>query len=169
LANFVANRFRRIFVPSPDGEDRQREEPMGNGTRNLLAVLAFSTLSGANGVAGDLTAIRATVPFDFMVGDTRVPAGDYVFQRNWSARAIQVNSLDSKTALTVLHNTGGVNTSGRPVALVFNKYGERHFLRELWAGGGESGVQLPRSRTEKEQLTIRVIPVRETLIASLVR
>jgi hypothetical protein len=131
-----------------------------------LAVVAFSS-TGA--LAGDVAALRAKVPFDFNVGDKVLPAGEYQFSKSWSPRAIQISSRESKAAVTVLHSTGGRNATGLPDALVFNKYGNRYFLREIWIAGEDSGAQLPRSRTEREQVILVRNPVREVLVASALR
>jgi hypothetical protein len=135
--------------------------------RTLWTALAITVLTGAGGMAGDTIAIRTKVPFDFTVGDRRVPAGDYSFERIWSPRAILISSFDRRTALSVPHDVADP-AAGRPNTLVFHKYGDRYFLREIRLGDGHSGVQLPRSRSEKEAMSAQR-SVRTTLTASVTR
>ena len=135
--------------------------------RTLWTALAIAALTGASAMAGDTIAIRTKVPFDFTVGDRRVPAGDYRFERIWSPHVILISSFDTGTALSVPHDVAG-QTAGRPNTLVFNQYGDRYFLREIRLGYGPSGVQLPRSRSEKEAMSAQR-PVRTTLTASVTR
>ena len=136
--------------------------------RPLWTALVIAALTGASGMAGDTIAIRTKVPFDFTVGDQRVPAGEYSFARSWSPRMILISSFDTGTALSVPDNTVAGQPAGRPNTLVFNQYGDRYFLREIRLGDGYSGVQLPRSRSEKEAMSAQR-PVRTTLTASLMR
>jgi hypothetical protein len=37
-----------------------------------------------------------------------------------------------------------------PAKLVFDRYGSQCFLRQIWDGNGNIGVQLPQSRREQE-------------------
>ena len=136
--------------------------------RTLWTALAIAALTGAGGMAGDTIAIRTKVPFDFTVGNRRVPAGDYRFERIWSPRVILISSFDAGTALSVPHDAVAGQAVGRPNTLVFHKYGDRYFLREIRLGDGQSGVQLPRSRSEKEAMSAQR-PVRTTLTASVAR
>lgn len=135
--------------------------------RTLWTALAITVLTGAGAMAGDTIAIRTKVPFDFTVGDRRVPAGDYRFERIWSPHVILISSFDTETALIVPHDEAGP-AAGRPNTLVFHKYGDRYFLREIRLGNGQSGVQLQRSRSEKEAMSAQR-PARTTLTASVAR
>jgi len=136
--------------------------------RTLWTAMAVAALTGASAMAGDTVAIRTKVPFDFTVGDRRVPAGDYRFERNGSPHVILISSFETGTALIVPRDPVAGQAAGRPNTLVFHKYGERYFLKEIWVGDGQSGVQLPRSRSEKEAMSAQR-PVRTTLTASVTR
>jgi hypothetical protein len=155
-----------FFVFTGDGTKRQRE--MNMTTKTLWMVIAIAALMSVSAIAEDAIAIKANVPFDFMVGNQRVPAGEYTFAQNGSSSMIQISSWDTRTALRVLRHPAGINTTGSPYALVFNKYGNRCFLKQVWTGNGVMGVQLPTSRTEKEEMALSA-PVKTTLIASAVR
>ena len=137
-------------------------------TKTLWMVLAIAALMSAGAIAEDTIAIKANIPFDFMVGNQRVPAGEYTFAQNGSSTMIQISSWDTRTGLRVLRHPAGDNTTGSPYALIFNKYGNRYFLRQVWAGHGVMGAQLPASRTEKVEMALSA-PAKTTLIASAVR
>ena len=137
-------------------------------TKTLWMVVAIAALMSVGAIAGDTIAIRANVPFDFMVGNQRVPAGEYTFAQNGSWSSIQISSWDTRTTLRVLRFPAGNNTTSSPCALVFNKYGDRYFLKQVWAGTGVMGVQLPTSRTETEEMALSA-PAKTTLIASATR
>ena len=137
-------------------------------TKTLWMVLAIGALMSVGAIADNAIAIKANVPFDFMVGNQRVPAGVYTFAQNGSWNMIQISSWDTRTGLKVLRHPAGDNTTGFQYALVFNKYGNRYFLKQVWTGNGVMGVQLPTSRAEKEEMALSA-PAKTTLIASAVR
>ena len=137
-------------------------------TKTLWMVVAIAALMSVSAIADDTIAIKANVPFDFMVGNQSVPAGEYIFAQNGSWNMIQISSRDTRAALWVLRYPAGNNTTNLPYALVFHKYGNRHFLKQVWAGDGVIGVQLPTSRAEKEEMALRA-PAKTTLVASAVR
>jgi hypothetical protein len=155
-----------FFVSTGDGTKRQRE--MNMTTKTLWMVVAIAALMSVSATADDTIAIKANVPFDFMVGNQSVPAGEYVFAQNGSWNMIQISSWDMRTALRVLRYPAGNNTTNLPYALVFHKYGNRHFLKQVWAGDGVMGVQFPTSRAEKEEMALSA-PAKTTLIASAAR
>jgi len=137
-------------------------------TKTLWTAVAIAALMSVSAVADDTIAIKANIPFDFMVGNQSVPAGEYIFAQNGSWNMMQISSRDTQTALRLLRFPAGNNMTGSPYALVFNKYGNRHFLKQVWAGNGVIGVQLPTSRAEKEEMALHA-PAKTTLVASAVR
>ena len=137
-------------------------------TKTMWMVVATAALMSVSAIADDAIAIKANVPFDFMVGNQSVPAGEYIFAQNGSWNMIQISSWDTRTVLRVLRHPAGNNMTSSPYALVFHKYGNRHFLKQVWAGNGVMGVQLPASRAEKEEMALSA-PAKTTLIASAVR
>ncbi|MBI4875055.1 MAG: hypothetical protein HY822_10530 [Acidobacteria bacterium] len=130
--------------------------------------LALAALMSASAWAGDAVAIRASVPFDFMAGNQRVPAGEYVFAQDWFRRQLQIGSTDAKVTLSIVFNAGSYNRTGFASALVFDRYGDRYFLREVLAGENAVGARLPKSRAEKEEM-VRNAPVQVRLTAAAAR
>ena len=138
---------------------------MTSGMKKMLLAGAVAALVGGNAIAADTFAIKAKVPFDFMVGNHRVEAGEYIIAQDAARNSICITSRETGAALLVLRQPAGNNTTGQSFALVFNKYGDRHFLREVWGGPAAIGAQLPASRAEKEAMAASA-PVKTTLTAS---
>ena len=94
--------------------------------------------------------LRATIPFDFQVGKTEMPAGEYRIYRPAPGtivlRATNGHSA-VMTANTVSEQRGRALTNGE---LSFNRYGGTYFLAELWPPFSQSGVGLIKSPREKE-------------------
>jgi hypothetical protein len=89
------------------------------------------------------------VPFDFIVGDETLPAGQYTIQRGVTPGAVLVYNLDGKDSHFRLSNPIYGNAADHSV-LVFNRYGNQHFLSRVWIAGREDGSELKKSKLERE-------------------
>ena len=76
--------------------------------------------------------VKATVPFEFWVGDQKFPAGEYVFQVDDHSKAIGINGSDKKYVMT--HDQSLVTVS-KDTKLVFWRDGDRYVLHQVVAGG----------------------------------
>jgi hypothetical protein len=94
--------------------------------------------------------VSATIPFEFIVGDKTMPAGDYSITCDLSHELVNIESRqndrhNAALLMTLVEGKTGV-TSPR---LVFNVREGRHFLAQVW-NGGSMGYQLERGRIEIE-------------------
>lgn len=100
--------------------------------------------------------LTASIPFDFEMANQKFAAGEYqVTDHSLHAYILVQNNEDSKSAM-VLGNTikvGGVEP--KDTRLVFNKYGDRYFLSEVWHPA--ISRQLLKSRSEKALVTSTLI------------
>jgi len=96
--------------------------------------------------------IRARIPFDFIVANKTLVAGEYFFQRAQSSGDVMllVSSADGRIKLIRLSNAVQSLDPKAQVTLVFHRYGNQHFLAQVWPAGATTGRQLPPSRTERE-------------------
>ena len=100
----------------------------------LVAVLAFST-AVASGQSNNANKLSANIPFEFNVGYKTMAAGEYTVQTVVSAGdALLIKSADANK---------------RHARLVFNRYGDRYFLAEVWNGVDDIGRQLLKSEEER--------------------
>ena len=120
----------------------------------MLSLVSMFTLCAAVASANAQLSypIRAKVPFDFSMGDKKLPAGDYSFSRlsGFSDnKLMMVSSVDASTR--VFQSTFGaqVLTPKNDSTLVFHKYGDQYFLEQIWPGGEQAGSQVPESRSER--------------------
>ena len=93
--------------------------------------------------------LKADIPFDFVVGDKRLPSGEYQV-KSLHQTATQIQSTDSRSSVIVLTTgmqAGKISNLGK---LVFNRYGDQYFLSKIWAASSDSGRQLRKSRLERE-------------------
>ena len=113
----------------------------------LLALPLFAGLMVPASQAQSM--LRADIPFDFVVGDKRLPSGEY-HVKQMSPGAMLIQSKDARSSAFVLTGTAQAGKISDVGKLVFNRYGDQYFLSKIWAASSYTGRQLPKSRLERE-------------------
>jgi hypothetical protein len=112
-----------------------------------IGVLTLLLVAGsAFAQSGEL---RATVPFDFVVNHTTLPAGEYLIEPTGSMGQTLV-IRGPKSVMLVNANHAVANKPMDRSKLVFQCYGDRYFLSQIWTEGSAQGRALPKSRAESE-------------------
>jgi hypothetical protein len=115
--------------------------------KNLRFILAaLAVLLMASAAHAQQATLSATVPFDFVIGNSTYPAGDYLFSSRDFVLKI-ANAEQGKTEVTLSHACQSAMPSADS-KLVFDRMGGYYFLRQIWVAGNYRGRELPRSRTE---------------------
>jgi hypothetical protein len=114
----------------------------------LLLTLALGTaVATANGQ--EQHGLTAQVPFDFIVGDKELAAGQYQIRTvGIAGDALAIRSADSKSNAIRLVNTTAPQKN-KPARLVFHRYGNVYFLSQVWEGGDNVGRRLQKSQQER--------------------
>lgn len=115
-----------------------------------ITSVAFFVLAGLL-TAGSMSAqdarVQATIPFNFRVGNTPLPAGTYRIIESGSGVVLLRNQEHlGLTALSM--SVPRYSTTSDPGMLVFNRYGNQYFLRQILCADAMS-VDLPTSAVEK--------------------
>ena len=84
--------------------------------------------------------VVARVPFDFIVGGQRLPAGKYVVTQNRAL--VSIASADRRYFAFVLMNPMSAGEAWTAPRLVFERIGEDHFLSQVVAGRKEASETL---------------------------
>lgn len=110
----------------------------------LMTAVVSANAQSANRV------VSSSIPFDFVVGNKTLPAGQYNFRRVTSVgEAILISAKDTKGSIISLTNVLEPTRQNSRARLVFHRYGQHYFLAEVWGGDGQNGRQLSRSRQER--------------------
>jgi hypothetical protein len=120
----------------------------------MLSLVSMFTLCAAVSSANAQLSIpiRAKIPFDFSVGDKKLPAGEYTFSRLSEisgSKVMSVSGVDAGTRVFQSTFAAQVLTPKNKSTLVFHKYGDQYFLEQIWSGGEQEGTQVPESRSER--------------------
>jgi hypothetical protein len=106
----------------------------------LVALLALVPVSGE---AADIT---SEIPFSFAVRDVTLPPGTYHLSTRTPPGMILVEGL-GQIVISMAIARGSFKDDLEP-KLVFHRYGDEYFLRQVWNGDG-GGYDLPETRSER--------------------
>lgn len=109
----------------------------------LLAVAALTTHMGASAQSK----LRATIPFDFTVGENKLPAGTYIIDYVQPQEILLRCPQKHKSVFVLLTSTDEVLKN--PDKVIFNKYGDQYFLSEVRGDYGQIGWNIGVSKLEK--------------------
>jgi hypothetical protein len=118
--------------------------------KNLRSILlALTVLLLATAAQAQTTNVKASIPFDFVVGDHVYSAGEYtVKSMSQNSSAIRIDNADeSEKGITL----SDACSSGRPATgtkLVFQRLGNNYFLYQIWTEGNSLGREFPMSKKE---------------------
>jgi hypothetical protein len=128
-----------------------RESERRIAMKRITSIVGFvlaSLVTTGTGLAQTYS-VKATVPFNFAVGRTWLPAGTYVISE-MSPQLIALRTGDQRRQLAVSfvqpENTSTV-TQGK---LVFHKIGDRYFLSQIDCPAASMTASLPTSKLEKK-------------------
>jgi hypothetical protein len=105
-------------------------------------------LQGPPSVAADSLRMRMHVPFEFSAGKTTLPPGTYFLSRIDGSEGMFLLRGPKRGVYLISHRAKTGHATNGP-CLVFNRYGDRHFLREVWFSSND-GYPLRESTSERE-------------------
>lgn len=131
--------------------------------RSLLAIFYFCAVAFAPAnslLAQNPSTVQSTVPFEFWIGGSRLPAGVYQLEHIESSAYIFFRSADGTTT----HDVYTVPLDDTPVAeqdakLVFRFQNGRHYLYEGWGPYGKRVVTAESSRPEPSGQSRVEVPI----------
>ncbi|MGA8274665.1 MAG: hypothetical protein WB919_24120 [Candidatus Sulfotelmatobacter sp.] len=103
--------------------------------------------------------IRATIPFNFTIGNHSYPAGEYTFGSvPYSHRTLILLNQTGPGPAYIQTDSADIRETPTSTKLVFNRYGGRYFLSQIWREGSQFGQQLKKSSAEIEMARIEDSP-----------
>jgi hypothetical protein len=134
----------------------------------MMVLLTVAGLSSAKAQTNGNPQLVANIPFAFNVGDKTMPAGEYTVQCTNPSSSMKVLQMRRKggndDALVQTSSViGRIENDGR---LVFYHYGDQYFFAQAWLPADSTGMQAPKSRTEKARELAREKRTTETVVAT---
>lgn len=110
----------------------------------MMLGLAVGLAHGQNGTPG----LKVTVPFPFVIEQTTLSAGDYLF---YSSRdKLWVQEASGRNVAVLLTGVGEEKRVGPNGRAIFDCYFGECFLSQVWIAGQEVGRTLPKSTHQIE-------------------
>jgi hypothetical protein len=113
---------------------------------SAIALLAIASVATGTGAMAQQLGLKANIPFDFSVGNTWMPAGEYSVTSPLEG-ILELRS-DNHSAYVASSQNSYATDSGNK--LVFDKYGDQYFLHQVRCSNHDSlNVEIPASKAEK--------------------
>jgi hypothetical protein len=94
--------------------------------------------------------MHVDIPFAFSAGNQAMPAGEYSVVREEGRSLISLRSADHRNATFVIGYAAQSKKPSEVGKLVFDRHGEKYFLKSVWAAGSNTGTAIAPSKTERE-------------------
>ena len=119
-------------------------------TMIALIVLVGSMAIAAKAQIGGRTQFVANIPFQFSVGNSTLPAGEYVISKvnpTVDPGVLAFRSIDGSCHALIQMNSaqGKAQESAK---LIFHRYGNKYLFAQAWIDGDNTGMQAPTSKAE---------------------
>jgi hypothetical protein len=114
-----------------------------------LAVPTFAQHSGP---------MQVTVPFNFVVENDRLKAGEYTIERVANGR-LRIRNNDGSVSTIFLAMPAEGSVTPEKAHFIFNHYGSEYFLAKIWTPGQETGWELLQGKLEMELAKKKTTPV----------
>lgn len=123
----------------------------------LLIMLVGIFTTGAQAQSSGAQKVIATIPFEFNVGETRLPAGKYtitVTNPSSDRKILQIRNANGRASAMIL-TTSALGSVVDDAKLVFHRYGDRYFFAKAQMAGDATTLAVAKSKAERaEQETI---------------
>ena len=113
--------------------------------KNLRSILlALTVLLLASAAQAQTTNVKATIPFNFVVGDHAYPAGEYTVKSLYQSSApIRIDNADESEKGITVSNSCRKGQPADGTTLVFQRIGDSYFLHQIWTEGNSLGRRIP--------------------------
>jgi hypothetical protein len=130
----------------------------GSMKRTIVVVASIFALliCAVVATAGTTIRIRADVPFNFYVGEERLPAGSYIFEMRpigfgaASSSAVAVYYPDGTIVTMIPTMPAGYDYRSSDAQLHFRRYGNAYFLAKV--EGPQAGASFRTAKAEREYM-----------------
>jgi len=118
-----------------------------------IALLVAATLLTTGSAVAQDHRVKATIPFNFTVNDSWLPAGTYTIGSDSNSPNV-LNIRDRANSVHILAmGLPDPRDSEKVGKLVFHRYGNQYFLSEIRCGSASMNVHFPATKLEKKART----------------
>ena len=118
-------------------------------TNALMNLAAAAALTTGFAMAQPAASLTASIPFDFTVGKTKMPAGDYNIASNPMTGVVIVRGVKCRRSAAVLTIPSDARQREESY-LTFRVLGDKHYLAGAWNSAFGSAWGLSPTAAERE-------------------
>ncbi len=118
-----------------------------------IALFVASTLLTVGSAVAQDRQVKATVPFNFTVNNSWLPAGTYTIGSNSDTPNLLSIRDRAKSVHILAMGLTDPRDSEKVGKLVFHRYGNQYFLSEIRCGSASMNVHFPATKLEKKART----------------
>ena len=107
--------------------------------------------------------MKVTVPFNFVVENDHMQAGEYTIQRVANGR-LRIHSNDGRAATSFLAIPRQGKVAPEKAHFIFHRYGSEYFLATIWTPGLEVGWDVLQGKLEAEVARKGTAPVQTAMV-----
>lgn len=118
---------------------------------HTAAALSLFLMLGVAASAQTTRVMTVTIPFDFYVGNTALPAGTYTVYgtSTYGGGGFLLGDADRQVKLVFNTQQAQTAESRTNHRLEFRRYEDKYFLASIWAAGNKIGRELQLTRFER--------------------
>ena len=133
-----------------------------------LVLIGLFAVAPAKAQSGNRVRLIANVPFEFEVGNVRLPAGEYLVREiveSSQGAVLQLRNPGCDASIAVMTTSIDGKSQDR-ARLIFHRYGSRYFFAEAWTSGTSIGLRARKSGAERatQQELARLNQRMETIV-----
>jgi hypothetical protein len=119
--------------------------------KNIAAIALFiaANIIAAGPASAQSQTVKATVPFNFTVGDQSLPSGTYTIGSSvTSPDLLTLRSWENRVNIMTLGHPDQNNPKNAD-ELVFHKYGNQYFLSDIRSANSSMNIHIAATKAEK--------------------
>lgn len=112
-------------------------------------LIALGLLLAVSTVHAQEPVLKANIPFNFVVGNRWMPAGDYVLNNQLPGSGlVAVRDAEQNNSSVVGTTPVSLTEPSKTTKLVFHRMGGEYFLYQIWVEGRATGREFPKTKLE---------------------
>jgi len=109
---------------------------------------------------------EVNVPFAFHTPTQTLPAGSYVLDRE-TPNLLLLRVKGSASGGFVITHDAIKNQAVNHGVVVFKRYGDTYYLRQIWTAGNSTGLECTMGKAEKERVQAKSMPAPSSIELAL--
>jgi hypothetical protein len=120
----------------------------------IASALAIGSLASTQFASAQTPLADVNIPFAFQTPMQTLPAGKYrvILESN---NMVLLRGAGSSAGLVMTHDAIRSHAASHGT-MVFNRYGDKYYLRQIWTAGETDGLECSKSRAEKESMRAEI-------------